>query len=113
MKTIATFTKPEEAHLLRIRLQAAGVESFIRDENTIQTGGSLDSIEFGGVRVDVADQDVETVRDLLANDRGTESDLDAPAEAGSIKCLSCQATIAFGHTRCPSCGWSYEDRVKA
>ena len=30
-----TFSKPEEAHLLRMRLEAGGVRAFIQDENLV------------------------------------------------------------------------------
>jgi predicted nucleic acid-binding protein len=36
MATVSTFSKPEEAHLLRSRLEAAGIPAFVRDELTIQ-----------------------------------------------------------------------------
>ena len=66
MTTIASFTKPEDAHLLRMRLESAGVEAFIQDEhvNFTYTGAS------GGVRVQVADEDVPAVREFLAADAG-------------------------------------------
>ena len=36
MTTIATFNKPEEAHLLRMRLEAGGIAAFLQDENLVQ-----------------------------------------------------------------------------
>jgi hypothetical protein len=69
MKTIATFTKPEEAHLLRMRLEAAGFEAFIQDENMIQLD-LLASNAMGGVRLQVADSDFEPVRQYLIADAG-------------------------------------------
>jgi hypothetical protein len=30
---------------------------------------------------------------------------------GGIECLSCGVEMPSGQTRCPACGWSYEDRV--
>ena len=59
MRTIATFNKPEEAHLFRLRLEAGGIEAFLADENVTQTKLSFFT---GGVRVQVADEDVEAVR---------------------------------------------------
>jgi hypothetical protein len=29
--------------------------------------------------------------------------------AEPVECLSCRATIPPGESRCPSCGWTYED----
>ena len=67
MKTIATFSKPEEAHLFRTRLEAAGIPAYVQDEHFIQMDW-LYSNAIGGVRVQIADEDVEAAREFLAND---------------------------------------------
>ena len=64
MVTVATFTKPEEAHLLRMRLEAGGIPAYLRDENTIQWEWASNA--FGGVRVDVAAEDAEAAKTILA-----------------------------------------------
>lgn len=63
MTTIATFNKPEDAHLLRMRLESGGISAFLVDENVAQMGRSFMT---GGVRVQVADEDVGATRELLA-----------------------------------------------
>ena len=63
MTTVATFNKPEDAHLLRMRLEAGGIAAFLCDENVAQLGWNLMT---GGVRVQVADEDVAAVREMLA-----------------------------------------------
>jgi hypothetical protein len=65
--TIATFSKPEEAHLFRTRLQAAGIPAYVQDEHLIQMDW-LYSNAVGGVRVQIADEDIEAAREFLAND---------------------------------------------
>ena len=65
MVTIATFSKVEEAHLLRMRLEDAGIPAYIRDENTIQIDW-LYSNALGGVRVDVSDEDLDAAKAVLA-----------------------------------------------
>lgn len=65
MTTIATFNKPEDAHLLRMRLEAGGIPAFIQDENIVQINW-LVANAVGGVRVQVADEDVAAARELLA-----------------------------------------------
>jgi hypothetical protein len=65
--TIATFNLPAEAHLLRMRLESAGIEAFVQDENLIQTTFFSAA---GGIRVQVADEDVPSVRKFLAEDVG-------------------------------------------
>ncbi|MGB8353783.1 MAG: hypothetical protein WCD79_07855 [Chthoniobacteraceae bacterium] len=69
MQTIAKFTKPEDAHLLRMRLESAGFEAFVQDENTIQIDAFY-SNAIGGVSVQVIDQDADAVKAFLAEDKG-------------------------------------------
>jgi hypothetical protein len=69
VETIATFSKPDDAHLLRMRLGAAGIEAFLQDENLVQLDWLL-SNAVGGVRVQVADDDLPAALALLAEDNG-------------------------------------------
>lgn len=64
MVTVATFTKPEEAHLFSMNLESAGIESFIQDENFVQVDMLL-SNAIGGVRVQVAEEDLPATREYL------------------------------------------------
>jgi len=85
MTTIATFTKPEDAHLLRMRLEAYGVSAFVQDESFVNLD-LLYSNAIGGVRVQVADEDLREVKDLLAADPGISDQTD------SIQCPKCGST---------------------
>lgn len=67
MKTIATFSKPEEAHLFRTRLEAAGIPAFVQDEHFVQMDW-LYSNAIGGVRVQIVDDDLAAAREFLAAD---------------------------------------------
>jgi hypothetical protein len=67
VKTIATFSKPEEAHLFRMRLEAAGIPAFVQDEYIVQMDW-LYSNAIGGVRVQIADEDVSAAKEFLAAD---------------------------------------------
>jgi hypothetical protein len=58
MTTIATFTVPEEAHLFRTFLESRRIEGFVLDENVVQLFWHY-SNAIGGVRVAVADSEVE------------------------------------------------------
>jgi hypothetical protein len=71
MKTVATFSKPYEAHLLISRLEGSGVAAFTRDENMI-TLDWLASNAIGGVKVDVADEDYERALAVIAATATTE-----------------------------------------
>jgi hypothetical protein len=58
MKTIASFEKAEQAHLLRSHLEGSGIAAFVRDEQTVTMDWRL-SGAIGGVKVDVADENYE------------------------------------------------------
>lgn len=58
MITVATFAKNEEAHLLRMRLEAGGIPAIVADENVLQ-------LEFSGVHVQVAEEHAAAARELL------------------------------------------------
>jgi hypothetical protein len=74
MKTVASFSQPMGAHLLRARLEGSGIAAYIRDENMVAVDW-LYSNALGGVRVDVADEDYAKVMELLAIE-GASSDAD-------------------------------------
>lgn len=67
MRTLATFGHPDQAHLLRMRLEGCGIAAFVRDEHMVALDW-LASLAVGGVKVDVADEDYEAARALLAED---------------------------------------------
>lgn len=71
MTDIATFSKPEEAHLLRMRLEAGGVAARIQDENMVQINW-LYSDAIGGVRVQVSENDLPRALEILC-DGGVEA----------------------------------------
>lgn len=64
MKTLASFSLPMDAYLLRARLESSGITSYIRDENLI-TLDWLYSNAVGGVKVDVMDEDYEEALQIL------------------------------------------------
>ena len=58
MKTLAAFSNPTGAHLLIARLEGSGIQAFARDENVVSIEMGATNA-FGGVKVDVADEDYE------------------------------------------------------
>lgn len=62
--TVASFSKPEDAHLLRMRLEAGDVPAFIQDENLVQLDWMY-SNAIGGVRVQIWEEDVERAHEIL------------------------------------------------
>jgi hypothetical protein len=107
MKTIATFWKTEEAHLLRLRLGESGIQGFLQDEHITQLH-PWRAAAMGGVRVQVADADFDKATDILS-DGGVPAVVQIQSEVGdALACCACQAVIPPDQTRCPACGWSYE-----
>jgi hypothetical protein len=85
MLTVATFSKPEEAHMLRLRLEAGGVPAFIQDENMVQTDW-LYSNAIGGVRVQIDEDDADRAKEIL-QDPGIEAE-----PVGMPSCPKCSST---------------------
>lgn len=65
MKTLGTFNKPIDAHLLAARLIGNGIPAFLRDEHMV-TLDWLASNAIGGVKVEVGDEDYERALELIA-----------------------------------------------
>jgi len=84
MLTVATFSKPEEAHMLRLRLEAGGVPAYIQDENMVQTDW-LYSNAIGGVRVQIDEDDVDRAKEIL-QDPGIDVE-----PAGMPACPKCSS----------------------
>ena len=64
MVTVATFSKPEEAHLFRLRLEAGGVQAFVQDEHLVQMNWMF-SNAIGGVRVQILEEDIPLAKEIL------------------------------------------------
>ena len=91
MTTVATFTKPEEAHLFSMRLEAVGFNAFIQDENIVQIY-LIASNALGGARVQVADEDADALRSYL------QADFGICAEADEVRCPICGSTAITNET---------------
>lgn len=84
MITVASFSKPEEAHLLRMRLEAGGVPAFVLDENMVQMDWMF-SNAVGGVKVVIEEADAEAAREILE-----EPSADLPGDRPV--CPACSST---------------------
>ena len=83
MKTIATFSTPEEAHLFRMRLEAVEIPAFVFDENIVQLDW-LYSNAIGGVRVQVNEEDMADAKGFVMADKGEQSN-----DGDNVVCPSC------------------------
>ncbi|WP_158279703.1 putative signal transducing protein [Coraliomargarita sinensis] len=79
MPVIATYTKMEDAHLAVSQLQGSGVEAWLRDEATANLYW-LYSNAIGGVKVEVAEEDIERAREVLELPK---------EESGLLQCPHC------------------------
>lgn len=68
--TVAIFPLPQEAYIIKSRLESEGIFSFLKDELTIQTDNFL-SNAIGGVKLQVNEYDVEAATKIL-QDQGVE-----------------------------------------
>ncbi|MBN1312503.1 MAG: DUF2007 domain-containing protein [Anaerolineae bacterium] len=96
--TIAAFSHPMQAQIVRGRLEAEGVPSFVADESTV-TAFWLISNMVGGVKLRVKGEDVEKALDILAQEpepiEWDEEDVtDEEAEVDDYD----------GPEECPHCG---------
>jgi hypothetical protein len=126
MITIARFSTPEEAHLFRLRLASGGVEAFILDEHMVQMDWLI-SNAIGGVRVQIAEEDIEASRQIL------QDAPDDPDAAITVTCpfcesittrkkeltrrlsflslvvIGCPLPVAKNHYICQTCGHSWNE----
>src|SRR4051812_15374009 len=65
MITVRSFSKPEEAHLLRAHLEGNGIPAFVRDDHTITADWAL-SNAIGGAKVEVAEEDFDDAVAIIA-----------------------------------------------
>jgi hypothetical protein len=95
--TIATYAKPEEAHLARLRLCREDIPAFIKDEHLVQTAWTW-TILAGGVKLQVSEDDAEEARALLRKEpvvmEGPDSSAPCP------KCGTDQTEVYFWARRC-------------
>lgn len=111
MKTVATFWKPEEAHLLRLRLSEAGIPAFLQDEHITQMH-PWRAAAIGGVRVQVPESDFDRAQRIISESPREDVGGLLTEDPDAMQCCSCRASMAPDQVRCPSCGWSYKDPVE-
>ena len=93
--TIRTFSQAMEAHIVRSRLEAEGIQSFVADEHTVDANW-LYSNAIGGVKLQVHRADVPQVQEVLARQTGG---LEPDALVGEGQPSEDQPSVT-----CPHCG---------
>jgi hypothetical protein len=96
--TVATFSQPTEAHILKGRLEAEGIPCFLGDEHII-SAQPLYSVAVGGVKLQVTEGDVEEALEMLARIQGGTSEyiIDDNIE------LAPPSQVYLDATACPIC----------
>ena len=92
--TVATFTNPLEAHIVRGRLEAEHIETYVAHEHHIWANWFL-STALGGVKLQVKPEDVSRAREILRRE-----------QAGDYQTLVADVgeEIAAPPPVCPACG---------
>jgi len=92
--TIATYTNPLEAHIVRGRLQAEGIETYVAHEHHIWANWFL-STALGGVKLQVRPEDAQQAQEILRQE-----------QEGDYEMLVAEADKASAEPRpaCPVCG---------
>ena len=112
LKVVAQYGTPEEAHLLRNRLEAAGIRVFLENETTAAWAWHFANA-LGGVKLLVAEEDLPAAREILARDDQqqaalspieAEDERDGHPAAESWRCPRCQAEVDVGMDVCWACG---------
>lgn len=69
--TVATFSHPFEAEVLRTKLESEGIRAFIRNQHIVRMNW-LYSAAVGGVEVQVRERDVRRAREVMDTDMGED-----------------------------------------
>src|SRR4051812_45898526 len=91
--TVATYAKPEEAHLARLRLCREDIPAFVIGENTVQMAWTW-TILVGGVKLQVAEEDFDRARELLKAEPVVK---DGPTS--SVACPNCGSEQVHPYSR--------------
>jgi len=86
--TLKTFDNSIDANMLRCQLELEGIQSYLKDENTITTN-PLYNVALGGIKLQVFEQDFEQAKLYLEK---LESTPYTNQENEIIKCPTCQST---------------------
>ncbi len=95
--TLRQFTDPVEAMVARGALESAGIEAFLRDENIVRMDWFYANM-VGGLRLQVAKEDVEAAETVLSQPIPESFSTDDGSLYEQPKCPRCQSLdIRFEH----------------
>jgi predicted RNA-binding Zn-ribbon protein involved in translation (DUF1610 family) len=85
---VERFRDVADAELANSALEAAGIQSFLADANVVGVVWTY-SNAVGGIRLMVADEDLEAARSILQTDQSGELELSEAERAVSDRCPTC------------------------
>jgi len=105
---VAKYGTPEEAHLIRNRLESSGIRAFLDGEVTSGWAWHFANA-LGGVKVLVPDQDAEraaAILDEFDEEAGDEADAWDARRAAALTwtCPGCGSEVEVDLDVCPACG---------
>lgn len=98
--TIGRYLNPIEAHIVRGRIEAEGVQAYVQHEHHIWAKWTI-SLALGYVKVQVSLEDVEEASAILENLQAGEYALAEEADTDPICCAKC------GGTKIERVDWSW------
>ncbi len=119
LKVVAQYGTPEEAHLLRNRLEAAGIRVYLENETTAAWAWHFANA-LGGVKLLVAEEDLPAAQEVLARDdeqqigaaaAEVEGQLVRDGASDSWRCPNCRADVDVGMDVCWACGTAADGTV--
>jgi len=96
MKTIATYSKLDDAYLARSRLEGSGVVAFIPNEYTASNAWARTQA-MGGIRLQVQDEDCDRANEVLGIRPHARGDLVCPhCGSHNVRLRELSAAAALG-----------------
>jgi len=99
--TIGSFAVMVAAHAARARLEAAGIRAYLVGEEVANSLWHVGSA-LGGIKLQVAESDVERVKQLVEEEEGAEEQ--GTGDGRPWRCRPCQEVVDGEFDVCWSCG---------
>lgn len=107
-EVVGRFTTLALAQVAQSALESVGISSFFENAEIVNADWLLGNA-VGDVRLLVAQADVATAREILAESHRQRRLREADERDGTLvdHCLACLAVFPANLDVCPECGWSY------
>ena len=106
--TIMTFTYPQDSYIIKGALESGGIETFLKDELTIQVDNFL-SNAIGGVQLQVKKDQADRAIEILKSNGYFNTNEDTKSQSKKIQVLS---KSDHNTSLCPYCSSENIEKVK-